>query len=81
MSDLCRLGLRFVHSNLEAFNLVLLGPMTLIDHRLDPQTVDRESSGGFFFHGPPAYQSEIWREEEHWTFCVIPFAAVVLFVH
>jgi len=42
VSDLCRLRTRFVHSNLKAFNLALLGPgMALIDWIYKPSIVHR----------------------------------------
>jgi len=67
MSDLCRLGTRFVHSNLEAFNLALHGP-TVFD-RLDLQTVEERRSSiflvAFTFHGVPAYFSAIGVHEVH----------------
>ena len=57
MSDLCRLGLRFVHSNLEAFNLALLGPTALIDWIYKPSIVNEWVA--FLFHGLVAYSSTI----------------------
>ena len=50
MSDLCRLGLRFVHSNLEAFSLALLGPTALIDWIYKPSIINL--LGGFYFPWP-----------------------------
>jgi len=49
------LGLRFVRSSLEAFNLALLGPTALIDWVHKPSIIKEVS----IFHGLPAYFSAI----------------------
>jgi len=54
VSDLSRLGTRFVHSNLEAFNPTLLGPTALIYWIYKPSIINP-----FNFHGLPAYLSAI----------------------
>ena len=84
MSDLCRLGMRFVRSNLEAFNPALLGPTALIYWIYKPSIINRLGGHSFSTACPPILVrlgvhevhgvNDKGRERRgHWILWVVPF--------